>query len=82
MKTMNLPGKVLISPSDGACMQHSQQVRQKLFGAGKSEAVCGSTSPDHECAGVSLVRVSAYQLTVMAGVKALTAFQNAKRGLK
>lgn len=44
-------------------------------------AVCGSTSPDHEFTEVSLVRVSTCQLTVMAGVKARTAFQNAKRGL-
>lgn len=44
-------------------------------------AECGSTSPDHEFAEVSLVRVSTCQLTVMAGVKAHIAFQNAKKGL-
>jgi len=44
-------------------------------------ALCGSGSTDREFVGVSLVRDSTHQLTVVAGKKAHIAFQNAKKGL-
>lgn len=44
-------------------------------------AVCGSTRPDLGFAEVSLVRLGTCQLTIMAGVKAHIAIQNAIKGL-
>lgn len=66
------------------CNTVSKQGRsflEKGKGFAGCEVLCGSRGTDHEFADVILLRDSTRQMTVVAGEKAHTAFQNAKKDL-